>query len=156
MKCALELVTIAKEAERRHAMEEARRQEEERRIAEKVRARTIKWCETVLSNYLEQYADKNFSFGKGAWTYEPGDGHIMHFSGTERLYPLRKDGIVYANGDDSCMIASAECLDFETIAEYCSQFCIEAKAESWGYMCYGTGYHKGTRLRFRISPECLR
>jgi hypothetical protein len=119
MKCALELVAIAKEAERQRAVEELRRQEEERRIAEKARKRTIEWCETVLSNYLEQYARKNLSFSEGAWTHEYGKGHMMHFSGEKRLYPLREESIRYANGDYSYTVASAEYLDLETIVKYC-------------------------------------
>lgn len=156
MKCALELVAIAKEAERQRAVEELRRQEEERRIAEKARKRTMEWCETVLSNYLEQYARKNLSFSEGAWTYEYGKGHVMHFSGEKHLYPLREESVRYANGDYSYVVASAEYLDLETIVKYCAQFCIEVRAESHGYMSYGCGYRNGTRLRFRISPECLK
>lgn len=156
MKCALELVAIAKEAERQRAVEELRRQEEERRIAEKARKRTIEWCETVLSNYLEQYARKNLSFSEGAWTHEYDKGHMMHFSGEKCLYPLREESIRYANGDYSYTVASAEYLDLETIVKYCAQFCIEVKAYSCNYMSYGIGSRKGTELCFRISPECLK
>ena len=156
MKCALELVAIAKEAERERVMEEMRRQEEERRIAERARKRTVEWCETVLSDYLEQYARKNLSFSKGEWTHEYGRGHTMHFSGEKRLYPLRQESTRYANGDYSYTTASSEYLDLETIVKHCAQFCIEVEAYSFSYMSYGIGSRRGTVLRFRISPECLK
>lgn len=156
MKCAMELVAIAKEAEYQRTVEEMRRQEEEKRLAEQARMRTMEWCETVLSDYLEQYAKKDPSFSEGAWTYESGLGHMLHFSGKERLYPLREESIRYANGERSYRVASAEYLDFETIVKYCAQFCIEVRAEPCGYMRYGMGYRAGTELRFRISPECLK
>lgn len=156
VKCALELVVISKEAEALRVIEEARRLEEQKRLAKEARERTIKWCETVLSNYLEKYAETYSSFGKGGWTYECGKGHKMHFSGKKHLYPLREDSTRYSNGERSYSVASVEYLDLQTIVEYCAKFCIEVNAEPHNYKRYGSGVQEGTRLQFRISPDCLK
>ena len=158
MKCAIELLAIAKEAEALRVIEAQAKIEEARLAALARRKRTIEWCEEVLAGYLEKKAINSPCFASGSWTWESGDGHPMHFDtyGIDHklIRPLKKY-LTYANGTPS-FIGEGDYLDVDVITEYCQQFCIEVKAKSWNYLRYGWGAQPGVELSFRISPECLK
>lgn len=158
MKCAIELLAIAAEAETLRAIEEREQIERARAEAAARRKRTIEWCENVLDGYLEKQAICSKLFATGSWTYESGDGHAMHFdsygSARKLLRPLKYD-TTYANGEKS-FEGYGEYIDVDVIAEYCKQFCIEVKVSPNNYRRYGYGVQYGAELQFRISPECLK
>lgn len=155
MKCAIELMAIAKEAETLRLEKEAKAIEEARLQAIARAKRTVEWCETVLSPYLEKYAINNKRFGQGEWSYEYGDGHPMHFEVDYRghLRPLRKY-TKYANGQMS-YTSYGEPLDKQVIIDYCAKHCIEVRSRVNRFKEYGRGVCEGLELEYRISPECF-
>lgn len=157
MKCAIELLAIAKEAEALRVIEEQAKIEKARLEALARRKRTIEWCEEVLASYLEKQAICWKPFATGSWTWECGDGNEMHFDsyGCDRklLRPLRYDR-KYADGRKA-FVGTGDYLDVDVITEYCTQFCIEVKVKARNYYRYGWGVELGAELQFRISPECL-
>jgi hypothetical protein len=148
MKCAAELIAIAKEAEYRSANG----------------IQTIEWCETVLSKYLESQAKYNKNFAHGGWTWEyvwsEKTGHAMHLDYTKGLYNLRPllPYYTYANGE--CSFTPSDDpddeLNFFVIQKYCKKHCIEVEFQENNYKEYGSGCRSGIRLRFRLSPECFK
>lgn len=102
MKCAAELIAIAKEAEYRSANG----------------IQTIEWCETILSKYLEYQAKYNKNFARGRWTWEYAwreeAGDVMHFDETKSLCNLRPllPYYTYANGKPSFTPSDDLELDF--------------------------------------------
>jgi hypothetical protein len=158
MKCAAELMMIARNAEEARAIEKAKEEERKRQRDAIVAKQTINWCETILSKYLEKCAITDASFSKGNWSSEYGKGmHFDNFWGLNRLRPLLPYR-AYANGKPS--FTSSNNLDdelsFFVIQEYCKKHCVEAEFQKSNYMEYGFGCHSSVRLRFRLSPECFK
>ena len=155
MKCAIELMAIAKEAETLRLEKEVKAIEEARQQAIARAKRTVEWCETVLSLYLEKYAINNKYFGQGNWSYEFGEGHPMHFETNYRghLRPLRPYS-KYANGQMS-YTPYGEPLDEQVIIDYCAKHCFEVRSRSRRFKEYGRGVRDGLELEYRISPECF-
>ena len=158
MKCAIELLAIAKEAEALHVIEEQAKIEKARLEALARRKRTIEWCEEVLANYLEKQAICWKPFASGSWTWEVSDGTVMHFHACDYerkiLCPLKYDR-KYADGRKA-FVPYGDTIDADVVAEYCKQFCIEVQVKSRNYFRYGWGAGSGAELQFRISPECLK
>ena len=155
MKCALELMAIAKEAEALRLEKEAKAIEEARLQAIARAKHTVEWCETVLSPYLEKCAINNKRFAQGEWSYEYGDGHPMHFEVNYcgHLRPLH-EGIRYANGQMS-YFSYGKSLDRQVIIDYCAKHCIEVRSRAKQFKEYGRGVCDGLELEYRISPECF-
>ena len=67
MKCAMELMELARQAEGLRIIEKNKRAEEMLLEAQKRKERTIEWCDTILSDYLARQAvlgnlnDKRFT-----------------------------------------------------------------------------------------------
>lgn len=158
MKCAAELMMIARNAEDARAIEKAKEEERKRQRDAIVAKQTIKWCETVLSKYLEKCAANDPYFSKGNWSSEYDESmHFDNFWGSNRLRPL-SPYYKYANGTPS-FISSPDPdkeLNFSVIREYCRKYCIEVQASYRGYMRYGLGRQSGVQLQFRLSPECFK
>ncbi len=154
MKCATELMALAKEGETLRLLEEVENLEKARLQAIARAKYTLEWCETVLSNYLEKYALNHAGFGKGEWSYEFSNGHSMHFdiqdSYLRHLQPYHK----YANGQRSFR-PCGEYLDKQVIIDYCAKHCIEVRSRQNNYKMYGSGVRYGVELEYRISPECF-
>ena len=148
MKCAAELIAMAKEAENRRANG----------------SQTIEWCETTLSKYLERQAKYNKNFAHGGWTWEYAwreeTGDVMHFDRTKSLCNLRPllPYHTYANGKPSFTPSEDpdDELNFFVIQKYCKKHCIEVEFQEDNYMEYGSGCRSGVRLRFRLSPDCFK
>lgn len=158
MKCGLELMELAKQAEeqkRLKAIADAKAAEEAHR---KIIKNTIHWCDTTLSDYLEKAARRgDLTTRTFFYTYS---SEVMHFGGYENIHgfvdelrPLRKDSTRYANGDFSYS-KSGLYLDTETIINYCKEHCILVQIERANYKSYGAGLCDGFRLGFKLSPEC--
>ena len=155
MKCAIELMAMAKEAENLRLEKEAKDLEEACLQAIARAKRTVEWCEAVLSPYLEKYAINHESFGQGMWSWEYGDGHPMHFAVNYQghLLPLHQY-FKYANGQMS-YTSYGEPLDKQVIIDYCAKHCLEVRSRIRNYKKYGGGVRSGLELEYRISPECF-
>ena len=155
MKCAAELIQIARDAENARAIERAKEEERKRQRAIVVAKQTINWCETALSKFLEKLAENDPPFSKGYWS---SHGICFdNFLGLNRLRPL-VSYYKYANGKPSFTSSSDpnKELDFAVIQEYCRKYCVEVQTSNHEYMEYGFGRHFGVKLLFRLSPECFK
>lgn len=158
MKCGMELMELARQAEERkrlQAIADAKAAEERHR---KLVKNTIYWCDTVLSDYLEKAAiqgnltAKDFFFNRSGismWFH----GHVWSDGSMSDFQPLKLSSKQYANGDRS-YIEDYPSLDVETIISYCKEHCILVRIERANYKSYGAGVCDGFRLGFKLSPEC--
>lgn len=157
MKCGMELMELARQAEeqkRLQAIADAKAAEEIRR--KRIKS-TIHWCDTTLSDYLEKAARQGrLTTNSFCYDYDME----MHFSGHEDIHgfvkelrALSKERRCYANGDASYNVTGGY-LDTETIINYCKEHCILVQLKRANYKSYGCGVCDGFKLGFKLSPEC--
>lgn len=157
MKCGLELMAIAKEVESMRLAKEAKRLEEARAELMARKANTIKWCETVLSAWLEEQVVQGHCYNGVIWSYG-NDMRFASLNGGHRtvLQPLvRLDKKYdYANGEHS-YAPDGVILDVSTIIEHCAKHCIEVTVTPSNYKLYGCGVQWGAKLSFRFNAQCI-
>jgi hypothetical protein len=136
MKCATELMTIAKVK-----AEEIARAEQEKRERETMAriARTIKHCEE-LGNTLESMAEQ----GK-----EPS----LVFYTDKHYRPMKPTHDDYADGRQS-FIWSYDDIDLEMLKEYFEQYCFNLTIKQFDYWCYGLGLNQGYVITISPAPKC--
>ena len=136
MKCATELMAIAKvKAEEIIRAEQEKR---EREIMARI-ARTTKYLEK-LGNTLESMAEQ----GK-----EPS---IVFY--TDRYYrPMEPTYNEYADGRKS-FIWSCDSIDLEMLKEYFEQYCFNLTVAQFNYWCYGLGVKQGYVITISPAPKC--
>lgn len=136
MKCATELMAIAKVK----AKEIARAEQEKRERETMARiARTIKHCED-LGNTLESMAEQ----GK-----EPSA--VFYTDEYHRL--MTPTYSRYADGRKS-FIWSRESIDLEMLKEYFAQYCFNLTIKQFDYWCYGLGLNQGYVITISPAPKC--
>lgn len=145
MKCAGELVAISLK------VEEQRRLEQERIIAEKLRAlkgKTINWCEEI-GKILEEKAmdaqplEYNISLMIGA------DG--------ETYYPIEEVSSRYRDGRKDYNIYWSYDIHLPTIIEFFEKYCFEATLKKFKYAVYsrGFGIFSAYTLTIKPAPQCF-
>lgn len=136
MKCATELMTIAKVK-----AEEIARAEQEKRERETMAriARTIKHCEE-LGNTLERMAEQG---KEPSVTFYTDEYHRL----MEPTYSR------YADGRKS-FIWSRESIDLEMLKEYFEQYCFNLTVKQFDYWYYGLGLNQGYVITISPAPKC--
>ena len=126
MKCGLELMAIAKEVESMRLAAEAKRLEEARAELMARKANTIKWCETVLSAWLEEQVVQGHCYNGVIWSY----GNDMRFASLNGGHRTVLQSLVrldkkydYANGEHS-YAPDGIILDVPTIIEHCAKHAV--------------------------------
>lgn len=160
MKCAMELMELARQAEGLRIIEKNKRAEEMLLEAQKRKERTIEWCDTILSDYLARQAvlgnlnDKRFT---DTW-YSDLEMKFSSVSGSDMkiIEPLVQMSSKwdYADGKHSYQ-GNGKPLDTDTIVSYCQEHCIQVKIRRSDYKRYGWGLCYGAELSFKLIPACV-
>lgn len=147
MKCAIELLAMNSEALDYKA-----------RAHERAVARSIQFCEDVITPLLEKWAKTGdlpikYSNTDSSLTFMTAYTSTGTVDGGD-IAQLYFDGTTYANGEKSYDWRN-EWLDKEAIIAYCAKHCIEARFTDHWFKRYGSGDKKGTRIYLRVMPSCM-
>ena len=136
MKCATELMTIAKVK-----AEEIAKAEQEKRERETMAriARTIKYYEE-LGNTLESMAEQ----GKEPSVVFYTDGYCR---------PMKSTHNDYADGRESFRW-DCDSIDLEMLRDYFEQYCFNLTIKKFNYWHYGLGLKQGCAITISPAPKC--
>lgn len=147
MKCAREILEIKEKAEIQYQQEQIRLDEACRENHKKIVAQTLDFCEEISEDFVRQAA-KRFSRLK----YNINCVLTKDRIGNQLIQPLRFQGFLYADGEES-FVPSSTTYDKKTLIDTLSKHCYKVEFQKHYYKTYGCGEQVGSKIIITLD-EC--